>query len=475
MRTWTYDYVELPEPQLRFHSQEKRYVSPNPIEGLKAWGPYDGSIPGALRPHPVRLAIVCPENGFGAISGHLQKLQRPMKSHTSDEYVEDWPGFHPVFRANIEIPDRPDHPLVLRVPDEEIREARHSPEPEVAFLELLKRHIGTLVPRRHEFHVVIIYIPDGWAAFRGGREAGYDYDLHDALKVYGAPNNLFFQLVNDKSLRNTDQARVLWWLALALYVKAGGIPWKLDEAADGTAFVGLSYGISNARQQRIVMGCSQVFDENGEGLRFLLYPLESPAIMRGKNPFLAQEDARRLFSRVRDIYQGANGRTARRVVVHKTTHFTREEMDGIALALAGVEDVELLQIQQATDWRAIAFDQRRNDVHMFPVKRGTVVPLDPYAFLLWTQGNVLGVARNGRSYYQEKNSIPRPLMVRRFRGSAPIEQVAGEILRLTKMNWNNHQLYDVLPVTIKFSNELSAIAKQVHQSWQQPYDFRYFM
>lgn len=475
MTTYLPSYVPIDEPRLRFHSTEQQYCSINPMEGLLGWGPYDASIPGYLHPNPLRLAILSPKRSFTAISTYLQKLAREVQHTSRDEYVIDWPGFRHVFQTNIEIPSQPDDHLVQIVPESAADEARRSPQPEVTFLDKLKRHLQLLLPLRHEFDVLIIYIPDRWVDFRERKEPNYHFDLHDALKVFGAPNNLKIQIVEERSLRYPDQARVMWWLALALYVKGNGIPWKLAEPCPGTAFVGLSYGISNpVAGQRIIMGCSQVFDEHGEGLKFLLYPVESP-IFRGKNPFMSREDARRLFGKVRDIYQDANGERPRRVVVHKTTHFTADEMKGIATALSGIEEIELLQIQQDTRWRAIAFDQMRKAISYFPVKRGTVIPLDRYTFLLWTQGDTEGIAGPNRHYYQEKRGIPAPLVIRRFRGKAPLEQVASEILKLTKMNWNNHQLYDRLPVTITFSSLLAKMAKQVERMWRVPYDFRFFM
>lgn len=475
MTAYLPSYTLINEPKISFHSTEQHYCSINAIEGLSYWGPYDASIPGYLRPNPLRVAILCPERSFFILSTHLRKLTQKVTHTGKDEYVRIWPGFRTVFQTNIEIPAAPNERLVRLIPERLVEEARQSPQPEIAFLDILKTHLRAMLPLRHEFDVLIIHIPKRWADFREHKAPGYDFDLHDALKVFGAPNNLKIQIIEEKSFYYRDLARVMWWLALALYVKADGIPWKLVDPSPRTAFVGLSYGISNPIVgRRIITGCSQVFDEHGQGLKFLLHPIENPIIV-GRNPFMSKEDARRLFGIVRDIYQQVNGERPERVVVHKTTHFTSDEMNGIATALSGIDDIELLQIQQETRWRAIAYDSLRKEISSYPIKRGTVIPLDRYSFLLWTQGDVPEIAGPNLPYYQEKRGIPAPLVIRRFRGKTSLEQTAEEIMRLTKMNWNNNQLYSRLPVTIRFSTEIAQIAKQLQEVWRIPYDFRYFI
>jgi hypothetical protein len=91
--------------------------------------------------------------------------------------------------------------------------------------------------------VLFIYIPQRWAAgFTGG--ASDDFDLHDHIKAATAARRLPVQLLReDKALAYRDQASVMWRIGLALYVKAGGIPWKLADADTETAYVGLSYAV----------------------------------------------------------------------------------------------------------------------------------------------------------------------------------------------------------------------------------------
>src|SRR6266496_2836137 len=112
MPTYVPSYIEIEEPRLSFHASEEHYRSINPIDGLTTWGPYDSSIPGYLRPNPLKLALVCPERSFAAITNHLSKLAQEVTHRGRDEYVSTWPGFRAVFQTNIQIPSQPNDRLV---------------------------------------------------------------------------------------------------------------------------------------------------------------------------------------------------------------------------------------------------------------------------------------------------------------------------------------------------------------------------
>jgi hypothetical protein len=81
--------------------------------------------------------------------------------------------------------------------------------------------------------VLFVYIPQRWAAgFVGAPDE--DFDLHDHFKAFCAVHRLPVQLVReDKALAYPCRASVMWRIGLALYAKAGGVPWKLaDTDAD---------------------------------------------------------------------------------------------------------------------------------------------------------------------------------------------------------------------------------------------------
>lgn len=86
------------------------------------------------------------------------------------------------------------------------------------------------------------------------------------------------------------------------------------------------------------------------------------------------------------------------------------------------------------------------------------------------------LAGGNRNYYKGGRGIPTPLLVKRFMGKSPVQDLVNEILMLTKMNWNSEDgLYKVMPVTLDFAKTLSRVAKQDLVMYDKPYDFRYFM
>ena len=108
-------------------------------------------------------------------------------------------------------------------------------------------------------------------------------------------------------------------------------------------------------------------------MKLYLRPLMNPQIIQN-NPFMRSDDACRLMSNLKRMYDDSVPLyKLNRIVIHKTTFFTKEEMEGITKGLAGVDDIELLQIQEFTAWRAIRFDYDK--IAPFPIQRGTVIPV----------------------------------------------------------------------------------------------------
>lgn len=132
----------------------------------------------------------------------------------------------------------------------------------------------------------------------------------------------------------------MWALSTSLYAKASGVLWHPVVLDDETAFVGISYAKSNTKG--ICIGRSQLFDSTGTGIRLILKKLDDPQYI-GKNPYMKRDEARTTISKLREEYNKCDPvAKLRRIVIHKTTPFTNQEIAGFTEALEGIEDIELL-------------------------------------------------------------------------------------------------------------------------------------
>ena len=172
----------------------------------------------------------------------------------------------------------------------------------------------------------------------------------------------------------------MWRIGIALYVKAGGIPWKLAETDSEMAYIGISYAVRPREkdQPRFVTCCSQVFDAEGAGLEFIAYDAHEVEVQKD-NPFLSRDEMFRVMTRSLNLYQRRHaGRTPRRVMVHKNTEFKRKEIEGAMEALNPCEAVDLIQVVEDVGWRGVRIDGARERFKKkgfpasYPVSRGTV-------------------------------------------------------------------------------------------------------
>jgi hypothetical protein len=330
----------------------------------------------------------------------------------------------------------------------------------------------------HGPNVVAIFIPRRWAGYRLAERDGVSFNLHDYLKAQCVRRGIATQLIEEETLSDPQKCRVYWFLSLALYAKSKRTPWVLEGLEEGTAYTGLGLSIDrDARTgQHVVLGCSHIYSARGEGLRYRLSKVENPIIRRG-NPFLSEDDARRLGESIRQLYFDATCRLPARVVVHKRRPFRREERDGLRQGLGGVKRIDLVEVCFEPQFRYIAsvIDGNGNfQQDTFPVRRGIVVLINDQAAMLWSHGVTIAV-KPGRKYYQGKRRIPSPLLIRRHAGDSSLETLAREILGLSKMNWNRFELYTDVPATIATSNDIARIRSMLERFTEASYYYRMFM
>ena len=466
-------HVWLPEPKLSFHPDRRSDQEVHPLRGLLQFGPHSSG----LVLDPIRVATLAPANESVRLFGFMKDLNSTFKATERIDYLPNWPGFHSVFGLHMRGAGRGLH---LELDPAVESEVRDSSRPHIVLAERMMRAIQMLESRRADFDVLFIYLPQRWSrGFVGGSEE--DFDLHDHLKAATAARRLPIQMVReDSALAYPHRASVMWRIGLALYAKAGGVPWKLADTDPDTAYVGISYAVRppESDRPRFVTCCSQVFDAEGSGLEFVAYDAHEVEVQRD-NPFLSRSEMFRVMTRSLDLYRRRHaGRSPRRVMVHKTTEFKQDEVDGCMEALHLCEAVDLVQVVEDVGWRGVRIDASRGEqkgkATAFPVARGTLIGLGPREALLWTHGDVGGIGERG-SYFQGGRSTPRPVRLVRHAGHGPWDDTARAALALSKMDWNNDALYDALPVTIGYAKVLARVVKRMRGLGSAPYQFRFFM
>jgi len=247
-----------------------------------------------------------------------------------------------------------------------------------------------------------------------------------------------------------------------------------------TAYAGIGYSISKTKNSsEIVIGCSHIYDSNGQGLKYRLSKIDNYYLDKQHNPYLSYKDAFQFGVSIRELFYQSLDTLPERVVIHKRTRFTEDEINGIRASLnqAGVKKIDLIEINYDIDSKFVAmsvFDSKLQ-VDKFPISRGTCIVTNKHTALLWTHGIVPSVRQPNYKFYLGGRSIPAPIKITKHYGDSNIDVIASEILGLTKMNWNSLDLYSKLPSTIDSSNQIAKIGKLLSRFEGRSYDYRLFI
>lgn len=466
-------HVVFEEPMLRFGGDPLLARDSHPLRGLLNHGPFTKDKLSAVA-DPIRVATISPATQKDKLIGLLRELYGRHSPRERKNFLLEYPGFTKVFGVKI-LPagDAATYELGPNLTGEMSAAAR----PHAVLAEAISQALRSLRNVRSQFDVVLILLSAEWEyAFKETKTE--DFDLHHYIKATAAADGMCVQIVKESgAMSYYCRCSVMWRLSTALYTKAGGIPWVLADMHPGTAYIGIDYALrpNPGGDSRFAICCSQVFDAEGSGLEFIAYEADGVRLF-GRNPFLRRDQMMKVVARSLAIYQRKHtGALPTRVVIHKNTEFKSEEVDGCFDALMGVKDVELVQIQQECGWRGVQIVGKKKP-HGYPVLRGSSLQLGQQETLLWTQGNLPEVTDSGKSdYFKEGKGVPEPLLLTRFSGFGPMDDICKEILSLTKMDWNNDGPYDRIPVTLSYAQILANVVKRMPRLEPHSYAFRLFM
>lgn len=484
----------LREPELEFGDG---IVSPEPKVGLSEGGPFSRTYsPDALG--AVRLGLVGPPEmidsarswfarcATGILSGKENRRRHP-----------DFRPFEEIFRAPLEVQDR----LIAEINPRVLANVLWRPEPDQfeALLDAYEEGIARLAGREMGPNVIVCSLSDelfrrfrDWHAFRGGdgarRTRRMDPDSQQlslfeegdgesraleerlvyrnfrrALKARAMQHRVPIQLAHSHLFSDEvgdDPATKAWDVCIALFYKAGGIPWRWHGAPPRTCFVGVSFHhLETTRRHSIYSSIAQAFASEIEGFVLRGEPVPWDVAL-GRSPHLSRAQAETLGRSVLQEYVDRTSLPPLRIVLHKRSQFDEQEIRGFVDAFPRVPEVEFVVPDASTFQLLPAGD--------YPPRRGTFVRAGSSASYLYTTGFYEPWGTSPGPY------VPEPMHVR-MDHSGDLERACREMLALTKMNFNSAMPFEWAPITTRMAGEVGPIMAEVGDDSMPAMSYRYYM
>lgn len=492
----SFNIINIPDPLLEFGGVGEFH---DPKEGLKHGGPFDLRF-GTARKSAVNIGFIGDENMIEKAILWLNRCQGIIPSQMKNQ--AQYPyflGFEKIFRTTLNMnsiwnksidekrisdalllkSDSEVFNAVLDLFSEQMEELSKSDsfKPDVIFCCLSKDIIDSCWSITNEkvtkedkkkvkkmTNQLSLFDTESAEPLEEQPEDILNRDFRRALKAramkYGIPIQIGTDNLFVDSKKNQDASIRAWNSSIALYYKAGGIPWRLRREGIETCYVGISFHhLYTTHNKHIVKSCiAQAFSSDGEG--FAIRGVNIPwTEEQDKNVHLTEEQAFQLGTRILDEYSYRTGSTPLRIVLHKSTAFDEAEKKGLHSSLNNVPLVELVNLAQ-TDFRVVRFGE-------YPPKRGTLCTVNDEAHYLFTSG-----------YMDDLKTYPGPHIPVPFKicadGVEDISKTSSDILALSRMNWNTASITSGHPVTLLFSRKVGGIMAEFGEE-NPPSSFRFYL
>jgi hypothetical protein len=480
----------LDEPELEFRAGN-RHVDPR--YGVANFGPADADDETAQR--KITVGLVGPADGVDGVRRWLERCRSPIAGKKARRAGQEnmWPSF-PGFAADTGYLAELvfDDALVRIIPDREMRRLASSGPSAIAEASELYFEGARSLADTGRCRVIVCARPDRLEDEQGDNDErkgdGNDEvevadtepvepgaDFHDLLKAKALALAAPLQVIRRETWegklpvgvkRNRplqDEATRAWNILTAIYYKGGGTPWRLPRRTTDydSCFVGVSFYRTPDNEQ-IHTSVAQVFNERGDGV--VVRGGAAAVSKADRQVHLTRVDARDLLLNAFAEYKRCHGNLPARVVIHKTSAFDSSELDGLQEA-ADSKEVDRLEL---------IWVQRRGAPHLFrlgqlPPLRGTVLELQDDAAVVYTRGSVHYFRTYPGMY------VPAPLLIRSAGGKIDLIGAATDVLGLSKMNWNNAQVDERDPLTLRTAESVGHILKHVPPESRIQTRYAYYM
>lgn len=391
----------------------------------------------------IRIGILCAEEDKPKLKSFLLNLING--THTSGtNLIPQYTGFNSIFKKKIEL-------IYDALPAFYANKLTQNDTIDfTAFAEMCLRGIKKMYDKK-QIDIALIYIGNNLQKFRTSK----DKDLHDYIKLH-CVNKYKTQFIEESTLISSDNInKKLFNLAIGIYTKTIGMSWYPEQYSKDTLFLGISFGVDS---DGINVGCSQMFDGAGRGMQLIISQVSDK---HRKNQYLSEDEAYNLGIKIRQTYYRTSKiNELKRIVIHRTDPFRKEEIAGFKKAFEGIDDFDLIQISDLTYFNSYKFGQQ--GCLGYPVKRGTTIKASKDTLYVWSDGSINNEEIcKGKTYRNNSRGMGRPLKIKKYYGKITANEVASDLMYLTKMDFNSSDvIYSKLPVTIKYSRMVCNLLKQ---------------
>ncbi len=466
----------IDEPRLAFGGGE--HIDPR--RGIAAYGVYDRGAAG--RRDTINVGCVGTSADVEALSNWLGRCAGRIGSVADTpqpNLFTDFPGMTKErgFFAQLslqtgctrELRKRDlDHALGLDARQARVEAAVELYYEEVKFL-AQNRHVDVIVcVVSEDLHGQMVSVNEDDVEADADPTPNVEVNFRRELKARSMHLGCPIQLVREVTLgasaaEQQDDATKAWNFCTALYYKSGPtVPWKLVRDPHAVTSCAIGIAFYRSRDYRSLgTSLAQVFDELGHGL--ILRGTQVELGKEDRRPHLTAHQCHDLISAALREYRIAMRTYPARVVVHKSSTFADDEVDGCEAAIkeCGIECADFVTVMDS--------DLALYRAGGYPPYRGTFWDIDDIRSVLYTRGSVW--------YYQTYPGmyVPRPIEIRVHRAELSPRAIAREVLAYTKLNWNNTQFDGKYPVTLGCARKVGEILKYLDDADRPQVRYAYYM
>ena len=292
--------------------------------------------------------------------------------------------------------------------------------------------------------------------------------LRSALKkiAMSTKRQVPIQIIRERTLLGNETQNLAtrsWNLCTGLYYKTGNLPWIVGGLDSKTCFLGISFFHKKTVYKDLVYSSmAHLFSNDFDSIVLRGEKVAFDEVL--KAPVLDREKARRLVLSALDKYQAHKRTLPERIVFHKTSRYTDDEILGFKDALNDLRKAyDLVSVTKAP-LRLVRWGQ-------YPVPRGAFTEVSTSEASLYTKGFVPDLQTYPGTH------IPSPFWIYKAYGDSSIRTICSEILALTKLNWNTADYCCGVPITIGFARSVGEVFKEFEDSDpEEPSDlYRFYM